>query len=213
MNKKILYSIIGLVLVGGLFSAVYAGPIINTITFAGLTIFKENAQFDKDVNIDGIVTGQAITDFQNQIDNNEARITDIELFLEERSDFWEFLEESGEEFFESQIYEVSAVSLVPVAGGTPHIGNDVQLRCLDGDWFLIKDPQKPVSLSFPASIVLDEEQLISRGVIIEAVPRNTGIADGYSKNIGWDGFAEQIRGFQSVDIPVTISGLCASPSP
>jgi len=41
MNKKILYSIIGLVLVGGLFSAVYAGPIINTITFAGLTIYKE----------------------------------------------------------------------------------------------------------------------------------------------------------------------------
>jgi len=45
-----------------------------TITFEGLTIFKENAQFDKDVNIDGIVTGQAITDFQNQIDNNEAQI-------------------------------------------------------------------------------------------------------------------------------------------
>jgi len=38
-----------------------------TITFEGLTVFKENAQFDKDVNIDGIVTGQAITDFQNRI--------------------------------------------------------------------------------------------------------------------------------------------------
>ncbi len=50
-----------------------------TITFEGLTIFKENAQFDKDVNIDGIVTGQAITDFQNQIDNNEAQITKLQL--------------------------------------------------------------------------------------------------------------------------------------
>jgi len=28
-----------------------------TITFEGLTIFKENAQFDKDVNIDGTITG------------------------------------------------------------------------------------------------------------------------------------------------------------
>ncbi len=45
-----------------------------TITFEGLTVFKENAQFDKNVNVDGIVTGQAITDFQNQIDNNEAQI-------------------------------------------------------------------------------------------------------------------------------------------
>jgi len=49
-----------------------------TITFEGLTVFKENVQFDKDVNIDGIVTGQAITDFQNQIDDNEARIGDLE---------------------------------------------------------------------------------------------------------------------------------------
>jgi len=69
MNKKILYSIIGLVLVGGLFSAVYAGPIINTITFVGLAIFKENAQFDKDVNIDGTLSGQTIDNLQTQIDD------------------------------------------------------------------------------------------------------------------------------------------------
>jgi len=57
MNKKLLFSIIAIAFVGGLFSVAYAGPIINTITFAGLTIFKENAQFDKDVNIDGSITG------------------------------------------------------------------------------------------------------------------------------------------------------------
>jgi len=68
MNKKILYSIIGLVLVGGLFSAVYAGPIINTITFVGLAIFKENAQFDKDVNIDGTLSGQTADNLQAQLD-------------------------------------------------------------------------------------------------------------------------------------------------
>ena len=140
-------------------------------------------------------------------------ISDIELFLEERSDFWEFLEESGEEFFESQIYEVSAVSLVPVAnpGGGNHKGNDVQIRCLDGDWLLVDDRLKPVALSFDASIVLDEETLISEGSIVEE--SNQNIEDGYSKPIGWDGRAEQVRGFQAVDIPVTITGLCVSPSP
>jgi len=74
MNKKILYSIIGLVLVGGLFSAVYAGPIINTITFVGLAIFKENAQFDKDVNIGGILSGQTVAD-------HETRISEVENML------------------------------------------------------------------------------------------------------------------------------------
>jgi len=79
MNKKILYSIIGLVLVGGLFSAVYAGPIINTITFAGLAIFKENAQFDKDVNIDGDLTGQTIDDILARLDALEASPPDQSL--------------------------------------------------------------------------------------------------------------------------------------
>jgi len=76
MNKKILYSIIGLVLVGGLFSVVYAGPIINTITFVGLTVFQENAQFDKDVNIDGTLGGSTIDNLQTQIDNVPADLAD-----------------------------------------------------------------------------------------------------------------------------------------
>ena len=74
MNKKILYSIIGLVLVGGLFSAVYAGPIINTITFVGLAIFKENAQFDKDVNIDGTLTATNLAAGPHTVDTNAETI-------------------------------------------------------------------------------------------------------------------------------------------
>jgi len=74
MNKKILYSIIVLVLVGGLFSAVYAGPIINTITFVGLAIFKENVQIDKDLNVDGQFTSPTTTDLQNQLSNLQSKL-------------------------------------------------------------------------------------------------------------------------------------------
>ena len=141
-------------------------------------------------------------------------ISDIELFLEERSDFWEFLEESGEEAFESQVYEVSGVSLVPAAGSTPHLGNNVQLRCLDGDWLLVDDIQRPVALSYDSSIVLAAERIISSGSVVDEFDEdNDNIAMGHSKPIGWDGRAEQTRGLQAVDIPVTITGLCLSPSP
>ena len=118
-----------------------------------------------------------------------------------------------------QVYEVSAVSVVPVEnpGGGNHKGNDVQLRCLEGDTFLINidTTQKAVTLSFDAPIaVLDNELVIARGSIVEEFPFDTGnIARDFSKPIGWDGRAEQIRGFQAVDIPVTITGLCVSPSP
>jgi len=65
----------------------------------------------------------------------------------------------------------------------------------------------------PPIAVLDNELVIPRGNVIEEFPSDTGnIAQGNSKPIGWDGFAEQIRGFQAVDIPVTITILCNSPS-
>ncbi len=73
MNKKILYSIIGLVLVGGLFSAVYAGPIITMITFAGDTHTTGNADVDGDLNVDGTISGATIDDLQSQI--NSASIS------------------------------------------------------------------------------------------------------------------------------------------
>jgi len=65
----------------------------------------------------------------------------------------------------------------------------------------------------PPIAVLDNELIISRGSVVEEFPFDTGnIARGNSKPIGWDGRAEQNRGFQAVDIPVTITGLCVSPS-
>ena len=175
-----------------------------TITFEGLTIFKENVQFDKDVNIDGIVTGQAITDFQNQIDNNEARITDIELFLEERSDFWEFLEESGEKFFEPQVYEVSGVSII---SANEVFGTLVELRCLDGDWFRTTNLISSIPFPFPTN-----------GAIIN-VPTpavyhesdNTVVLS--TKVIGVDARAQNQGVLQPFEFQVLVFGICLSPSP
>ena len=135
-------------------------------------------------------------DLQEQIDENDQAIQIL-----------------GESFLESQVYEVSAVSLVPAAGATPHLGNNVQLRCLDGDWFLgQKEADKPVALSVDdPTVVIENEEIISRGSIIQEFER--GIAVGFAKKIGWDGRAEQNRGLQLDDIPVTITGLCFSPSP
>jgi len=134
--------------------------------------------------------------------------------LAEASVSWNgFLRDIG--FGGSQIYEVSAVSLVPAAnpGGGNHEGNDVQLRCLDGDWLLIDDVQRPVALSYDSSIVLDAERIISSGSVVDEFDEdNDNIALGHSKPIGWDGRAEQTRGFQAVDIPVIITGLCLSPT-
>ena len=108
------------------------------------------------------------------------------------------------------IYEISALSLVPMAGGTPHRGNDVELRCEDGDWFLVDSASSPVVLSY--DVELDVEFVISRGEVVVADSNPVNIQDSDLKPIGWNGRAEQNRGFQSVDIPVTITGLCLSPA-
>jgi len=79
MNNRIVYGLVAVAFVGGLFSVAYAGPIINTITFEGLTIFKENAQFDKDVNIDGGLTGQTIDGVLARLDALEASPPDQSL--------------------------------------------------------------------------------------------------------------------------------------
>jgi len=103
---------------------------------------------------------------------------------------------------ESQVYEVSALSLVPAAGGANHEGNPVQLRCEDGDWL------DNVSLSFDVVVDDNADVTLRGGVVVESNP-NTPNRD--LKPIGWDGRAEQGRAFQSVDIPVTITALCLSP--
>jgi len=79
MNKKILYSIIGLVLVGGLFSLVYAGPIMTTITFAGNTHTTGSGQVDGDLNVDGQFTSPTTTDLQNQISNLQSALCNPEI--------------------------------------------------------------------------------------------------------------------------------------
>jgi len=74
MNKKILYSIIGLVLVGGLFSAVYAGPIINTITLAGNVLITGDTQIDGNLNVDGTLTASNLAVGPHTVDTNAGTI-------------------------------------------------------------------------------------------------------------------------------------------
>jgi len=152
-------------------------------------------------------------------------ISDIELFLEERSDFWEFLEESGEEAFESQVYEVSGVSVIlkeGSGGGGGTSGTPVQLRCLDGDWLIDddNDPQKTVVLSTGDLSPEDIEggndnglffrDIRARGILIHE--SETAISDEFTKTIGFDGFAESNNQNLPFDIPVTMTILCHSPS-
>jgi len=132
-------------------------------------------------------------------------ISDIELFLEERSDFWEFLEEGGEEAFESQVYEVSGVSVIPA---NEVFGNEVQLRCLDGDVYLTADPitlrpQPPPSDEFTSVI---NAQLTT---INESGP---GTMIFLSRAIGMDVIAFNQGSLQLFPIAVTVVGLCLSPS-
>jgi len=109
---------------------------------------------------------------------------------------------------ESQVYEVSGVSVIPpVVESGDEVGSPVQLRCLDGDWF-----QKPVVLSTNA-IPVDRTdiRIIGKGNFV--LESEQGIEEEFEKTIGWDGFAE-IEFLDSTtfsDIPVTITGLCVSP--
>jgi len=79
MNKKIVLSIIGLALVGGLFSAVYAGTIVTMITFAGSTHTTGSGQVDGDLNVDGQFTSPTTTDLQNQISNLQSALCNPEI--------------------------------------------------------------------------------------------------------------------------------------
>jgi len=46
MNKKLVYALVAVAFVGGMFSTVYAGPIMTLITFAGNTHTTGNADID-----------------------------------------------------------------------------------------------------------------------------------------------------------------------
>jgi len=135
-------------------------------------------------------------------------ISDIELFLEERSDFWEFLEESGEEAFESQVYEVSAVSVIPAIDGSGIRGNPVQLRCLDGDW-LLRDESVVLSTG---DLSVDGLGIHERGNFVKEF--ETSVESSGLKTIGFDGLAERGKFLSpSFEITVTMTILCLSPSP
>jgi len=103
-------------------------------------------------------------------------------------------------------YEVSAVSVIPA--GPTNTGSVVELRCLDGDWFLAIFPL--VSLSIDDSSI-DTTNLNIDATSVIIFENNPGILQ-HSIIIGADVTPEQIGAFQLFDIPVTVTGLCLSPS-
>jgi len=71
LNSKILYSIIAVAFVGGLFSAVYAGPMMPTITLGGNTHTTGNADIDGTLNVDSTISSPTITDLDSRLGNLE----------------------------------------------------------------------------------------------------------------------------------------------
>ena len=61
MNNKVLFSIIAVAFVGGMFTVAYAGPIMPKITLAG------NVDVTGDLDVNGPITSPTITDLENQI--------------------------------------------------------------------------------------------------------------------------------------------------
>ncbi len=128
-----------------------------------------------------------------------------------------FLKQVG--FGDTQVYEVSGVSVIPEegpGGGGGTDGTPVQLRCLDGDWLIDdnNDPQKTVILSTgdlsPEDIEGFFSDIVIRGNLIHE--SETAIRDEFTKTIGFDGFAQSNNQNLPFDIPVTITILCHSPS-
>jgi len=120
-----------------------------------------------------------------------------------------FLQKVG--FNPPSVYEVSAVSVIPA--GEVREGNQVQLRCSDGDWFIHANnqPQESVVVTTgdPSLQGLDLG-IFAIGNFIE---ESEQIVQGDNvKTIGWDGVAKRDGLDPLVDIPVTITGLCVSPS-
>ena len=126
-----------------------------------------------------------------------------------------FLREIG--FGGTQVYEVSGVSVIP-AGTTD--GSEVQLRCLDGDYFAtffngfvtVPNRHKAYVMSIDdPSIDTTTLNIAGRAVIVQEF--SPGIREDNSKTIGYDVTASQDGPGQPVDVPVTITGVCLSPSP
>ena len=111
------------------------------------------------------------------------------------------------------IYEVSAVSIIPAIDGSGIKGNPVQLRCLDGDWLLREGANEHefVFLSI-GDLSVDDLGISARGTVVKEF--ETNVQSNFLKTIGFDGFA--LRGkflSPSFEITATITILCLSPSP
>jgi len=130
-----------------------------------------------------------------------------------------FLREIG--FGGTQVYEVSGVSVIPA--GT-NLGSEVQLRCLDGDYFAnffngFTDPGPFLRKAFTMSI--DDPSIDTTNLNIFATETatviveesNPGIRVDVRKTIGYDVTTRQDGLFLTFDVPVTITGVCLSPSP
>jgi len=71
LNNRIVYLIIGVVAVGGMFSAVYAGPILNTITLSGNVIITGDTEPEGkllDTNDEAGTSGQVLSSIETGID-------------------------------------------------------------------------------------------------------------------------------------------------
>jgi len=108
---------------------------------------------------------------------------------------------------ETQIYEVSGISVIPELSEE---GNIIQLLCLEGDFW--------DSVSGVAYVTLDPSiDPTNLNIVLQVIETiteiNPGIHKGSEKIIGYDLRAAQIGPLQLFDIPVTINGVCLSPSP
>jgi len=116
-----------------------------------------------------------------------------------------FLREIG--FNPPSVYEVSGVSVIQAGGPDEKLGNEVQLRCLDGDW--LYDAGLPFSMT--AEPLADFEATSQIGVGNSKDIHESPSVITVSKLIGYD-VTPKRNGIQQFDITVVTSILCLSPS-
>jgi hypothetical protein len=119
----------------------------------------------------------------------------------------------------TQVYEVSGVSVMPAGTVT---GSEVQLRCLDGDYFFSTSTdfvQNPINIRTDAIFLsIDDPSIDTTNLGIVAIgssveERIPGIRNDRAKVIGYDVTTINDGPDVLVDVPVTITGVCLSPSP
>jgi len=140
----------------------------------------------------------------------EREAGDAAVLLEARNDITihELDSSAHHDIPESQVYEVSGVSVIP-AGST--IGSFVELRCLNGDMFL-KNVEPRLFISLDPS--LDTTNLSVGTTAVNVVLENKeGVQDFNKRIIGFDTRARQFGATQSFEIPTTIIGLCLDTTP